>query len=162
MRVLPLLLLLLAACGTETPFDPLAPSREDTAIQERLTGHVLFLQLDPATTVQWFLFDGRYRFEQVRDDSMMGWEEGNWWIRDNRLIFDRVEGELIRSDGTVIVSTEWRRPIPFELLAESLEAEDLQLRMTVSAGGVFIYRVVPMEALLIHSRFLVQSPLLAD
>lgn len=40
-----------------------------------------------------------------------------------------------------------RRPIEFELIAESLEDEDLQLRMTVSTGA-FTYRVVPIEALL--------------
>ena len=53
-----------------------------------------------------------------------------------------IKGEQIRSDGTTIVSAEWRRPIPFELLAESLVDEDLQVRMTESAG-VFTYRVVP-------------------
>ena len=34
-----------------------------------------------------------------------------------------------------IVQAEWRRPIEFELLAESLEDEDLQLRMTVSGDS---------------------------
>jgi hypothetical protein len=88
------MMLFLIACGSGSPLDPLAPSKEDSAIENALKGKTLYLLTENIhEIVYWRLkADGHYEFRQTAPIQYRFYEKGIWWIRDGTLFCERTEG----------------------------------------------------------------------
>ena len=111
----------MVACGDSNPaYDPLASSKDDRAIEKRLTGHTLKWATE-RQFFTWALGDGTYTFADSLNGKLRDSFGGQWWVRDPRFF---VETE---SSGIGLLSLEIR--------GESLYGE-----IEVVLGG-FRYRV---------------------
>ena len=122
MKVLPLLMLVLVACGnspTNAPVDPLLPSKVDLAIQDRLAGNTLRWASE-RQSFTWILGDGTYTFADSLGGKLRNSFGGEWWVRDPRFFIENSSG--------------------ISLLSLEIRGESLYGEIEVVLGG-FRYRV---------------------
>ena len=121
MRILSLILLLaFIACSDSNPaYDPLASSKDDRAIERRLTGHTLRYSTE-RWTVTWKLQDETYAFTDSLDGKLRIWFRGPWWVRDDGFYFVREVG----SEGLAAADELHRiAMLPLVVRGESLYGE---------------------------------------
>lgn len=136
------LCLLLWACGN-APVDPLAPDRQDRAVQARLSDAGLLYYSAQGEIVYWlFHRDGKYQFRWTRPGGRwLVWEVGYWWIANRLLWLDPTRGEFYDLEKrTQHSSTLYRRSVNLKFLARRLQDTDLQVVL-----GPATYRVVPLS-----------------
>ena len=119
MRLLFLLVLLVACGDSPTAHDPLAASKTDNAIQDRLAGHTL-RYTTKQWSVTWKLEDGTYAFVDSLNGDRRIWFNGPWWVRDSGFYFVREDGSENAGPGGI-------RLLPLEIRGESLYDESIEV-----------------------------------
>ena len=112
----------MVACGDSNPaYDPLAWSKDDRAIEKRLTGHTLKWATE-RQSFTWELGEGTYTFTDSLGGNLRNSFGGKWWVRDPTFFIENSSG----------ISS-----LSLEIRGESLYDEEIQV---VLSG--FRYEVV--------------------
>ena len=121
----------IACSDNPVAHDPLAASKADTAIQERLSGHTLRYSNSRWVAI-WKLTDEAVTYRDTLDGQARSWFRGPWWVRSDGFYF-------IRKAGSPNAGPPGIRSLSLEVRGESLHGD-----IEVVLNG-FLYAVTANE-----------------